>query len=68
VATRIYDLARPGITADGTVSDEIQKRAIEHVVERTDIQELPPLRKVFDFGITRKVYAELKAKGWKATR
>ena len=68
VANRIYDLARPGVTADGTVSEDVQKKAIEQIVERTDIKELPPLRKVFDFGITRKVYAGLEAKGWKATR
>jgi len=68
VAGRIYDLARPGVTADGTVSEEVQKRAIEQIIERTDIKELPPLGKVFDFGITRKAYAGLQASGWKATR
>jgi NitT/TauT family transport system substrate-binding protein len=68
VASRIYDLARPGVTADGTVSEEIQKKAIEQIIERTDIKELPPLRKVFDFAITRKAYAGLQASGWKATR
>jgi len=67
-ATRIYDLARPGVTSDGTVSEELQKKAIEHIVERADVKELPPLKKIFDFGITKKVYAELEAKGWKATR
>ena len=68
VASRIYDLARPGVTADGTVGEEIQKKAIEQVIERTDIKELPPLKKVFDFAITRKAYAGLQASGWKATR
>jgi NitT/TauT family transport system substrate-binding protein len=68
IANRVYDLARPGVTADGTVSEDIQKKAIEQIVERTDIKELPPLRKVFDFGLTRKAYAALQASGWKATR
>jgi|KBSSwiStaDraftv2_1062776.scaffolds.fasta_scaffold113040_2 NitT/TauT family transport system substrate-binding protein len=68
VANRIYDLARPGVTTDGTVNEKIQRKALEQIVERTDIKELPPLGKVFDFGITRKVYAGLEAKGWKATR
>ena len=67
-ATRIYDLARPGVTSDGTVSEELQKKAIEHIVERTDVKELPPLKKIFDFGITKKIYGELEAKGWKPTR
>jgi hypothetical protein len=68
VAGRIYDLARPGVTADGTVSEDIQKKAVEQIIERTDIKELPPLGKVFDFGITRKAYAGLQTSGWKATR
>ncbi|MGH7825412.1 MAG: ABC transporter substrate-binding protein [Candidatus Binatia bacterium] len=68
IATRIYDLARPGLTADGTVSEELQKKALEHILERAGVKEMPPLEKFFDFGITRKVYAELEAKGWKATR
>ena len=68
IANRVYDLARPGVTADGTVSEDIQKKAIEQIVERTDIKELPPLRKVFDFAITRKAYAGLQASGWKAAR
>lgn len=68
IASRIYDLARPGMTTDGSVSEELQKRAIEHIVDRTEIKEMPPLKKIFDFGISKKIYAELEAKGWKATR
>lgn len=67
VASRIYDLARPGVTTDGTVSEDVQKKAIEQIVERTDIKELPPVGKVFDFGMTRKLYAGLQSSGWKAT-
>ena len=66
MAGRIYDLARPGVTTDGTVSEELQKKAIDQILERTDVKEIPGPSKVFDFGITRKVYAELQAKGWKA--
>ena len=67
MAGRIYDLARPGVTTDGTVSEELQKKAIDQILERTDVaKEIPGPRKVFDFGITRKVYAELQATGWKA--
>jgi len=68
VASRIYDLARPGVTADGTVSEDVQRKAVEQIVERTDIKELPPLGKVFDFAIARKAYAGLQSSGWKATR
>jgi NitT/TauT family transport system substrate-binding protein len=68
MAGRIYDLARPGVTTDGTVNEELQKKAIEQIVERTDIKEMPPTGKVFDFGVTKQVYAELQTKGWNATR
>jgi ABC-type nitrate/sulfonate/bicarbonate transport system substrate-binding protein len=68
IASRVYDLARPGATADGTVGEELQKRAVDQIVERTDIKEIPPLRKIFDFTITRKVYAGVQSSGWKATR
>ena len=66
IANRIYDLARPGVTADGTVSEEVQKKALEQIIDRTDIKEIPPLKKVFDFSIARKAYAGLQAGGWKA--
>ena len=68
IASRVYDLARPGATADGTVGEELQKRAVDQIVERTDIKEIPPLRKIFDFTITRKIYAGVQSSGWKATR
>jgi NitT/TauT family transport system substrate-binding protein len=66
MANRIYDLARPGMTVDGTVSEELQKKAIEHIVERSDLKEPPPTSKVFDFSQTRKIFKELQASGWKA--
>jgi ABC-type nitrate/sulfonate/bicarbonate transport system substrate-binding protein len=68
IASRVYDLARPGATADGTVGEELQKRAVDQIVERTDIKEIPPLRKIFDFTIARKIYAGVQSSGWKATR
>ena len=64
-ANRLYDLARPGATIDGTVSDDVQKKSIEQIVERTDVKEPPPAGKVFDFSLTRKIYTELQASGWK---
>jgi NitT/TauT family transport system substrate-binding protein len=65
MANRIYDLARPGTTVDGTVSEELQKKSIDQIIERTDIKEPPPLKKVFDFSLTRRIFKELQASGWK---
>lgn len=39
---RIYDLMRPSLTQDGIVSEEIQRKSLEHVVERAGLKE--PLR------------------------
>ncbi|HEY1371316.1 MAG TPA: ABC transporter substrate-binding protein [Candidatus Binatia bacterium] len=64
-ANRLYDLARPGTTVDGTVSEEVQKKSIDQIIERTELKEAPPTKKVFDFGLTRKIYKELQASGWK---
>jgi NitT/TauT family transport system substrate-binding protein len=68
LANRIYDLARPGATSDGSVNEELQKRAVDQIVERTDIKEIPPLKKMFDFDLTRKIYAGVQASGWRPTR
>jgi NitT/TauT family transport system substrate-binding protein len=64
-ANRLYDLARPGTTVDGTVSEEVQKKSIDQIIERTELKEAPPTKKVFDFSLTRKIYKELQASGWK---
>lgn len=66
LAVKAYDqVVRPAITQDGTISQEMQKKAVEHVLKRLDLKEAPPLSKIFDFSITRKVSAELQTKGWK---
>jgi len=65
-AAKAYDqVVRPALTQDGTLSQELQAKAVEHVLKRLDLKEAPPLAKVFDFSLARKVMAELQAKGWK---
>ncbi|MGH7875643.1 MAG: hypothetical protein ACREQO_25910, partial [Candidatus Binatia bacterium] len=61
-----YDqVVRPSLTQDGTLSQEMQTKAVEHVLKRLDLKEAPPLTKIFDFSLTRKVMAELQAKNWR---
>jgi NitT/TauT family transport system substrate-binding protein len=67
-AARIYDLARPGTTIDGTVPEELQKKTIEQILDRTDNKNPPPPSKVFDFRLTRRLYKELSASGWQAAK
>ena len=66
-AAKAYDqVVRPALTQDGTLSQEMQAKAVEHVLKRLDLKEAPPLAKIFDFSLTRKVSGELQAKGLEA--
>lgn len=64
-AAKNYGSARPALTTDGTVTEELQKKAIQQVVDRVGLNEPPPLEKIFNFTLTNKIYSELKAKGWR---
>lgn len=63
---RVYDSVRTGMSRDGTVDVELQKKSLEHILERTGTKEPPPLEKIFNYSLTSKIYRELQAKGWKA--
>jgi len=64
-AAKIYDLMRPSLTANGTVSEDIQRKSLEHVVDRAGLKEPPRLEKIFDYSLALKVRNELRAKAWK---
>lgn len=64
-AAKIYDVVRPGMTADGTVGEELQRRSFEHVVGRLALKEPPRLEKIFDYSLAVKIRKELRARGWK---
>lgn len=65
IATRIYDEIRPGVTQEGTVNEEQQKKSLAPFLGRTGSKDLPPLQRIFDFSITRKVLTGLKAAKWR---
>jgi ABC-type nitrate/sulfonate/bicarbonate transport system substrate-binding protein len=65
LAGRLYDLILPGTTRDGTINEELQKKSIEHVIERVGVKEPPPLDRMYNFSIARKGRNELLAKGWR---
>jgi NitT/TauT family transport system substrate-binding protein len=58
IAARVYDEIRPGITQDGAVNEEQQRKALMPFVEK-GAKEPPPLARVFDFSITRKIVTEV---------
>jgi ABC-type nitrate/sulfonate/bicarbonate transport system substrate-binding protein len=66
LAAKAYDqVVLPAMTQDGTLNQETQKKAVEHVLKRLDVKEPPPLSRIFDFSIARKVATEVQGKGWK---
>jgi hypothetical protein len=46
------------------VNEAQQKKSLAPIVGRTGSKEPPPLQAIFDFSLTRKVFAELKAAKW----
>jgi NitT/TauT family transport system substrate-binding protein len=64
-AAKIYELMRPSLTQDGIVSEEIQRKSLEHVIDRVGLKEPPRLDKIFDYSVAVKVRNELRTKGWK---
>jgi hypothetical protein len=65
LATKGYDAALPALTQDGTFNEESQKKAVEAVLRIAGAKESLPVDRFFNFTITKKVAAELQAKGWK---
>jgi ABC-type nitrate/sulfonate/bicarbonate transport system substrate-binding protein len=64
-AAKIYEVMRPSLSQDGVVSEQIQRKSLEHVVERAGLKEPPRLEKIFDYALAVKIRQELQAKGWK---
>jgi hypothetical protein len=62
--TKVFNMLLPAMTEDGMVSSDGQRKAIEQVYRRVGLKEPPSAERAFDYSITRKVFAELKAQGW----
>jgi ABC-type nitrate/sulfonate/bicarbonate transport system substrate-binding protein len=67
LAAKGFDSAHPALTTDGTMSESSQKKALDMVIRNAGVKDTPPLDRFFNFAITRKVNADLQAKGWKPT-
>lgn len=65
MAAKIYDLVLPGLTADGTITPELQKNVLEFMFKVQGIKEPAVTEKVYDFAPVRKIRAELEVKKWK---
>jgi NitT/TauT family transport system substrate-binding protein len=65
VAAKTYDLYKAAMSNNGTISEDQQKKSLEVYLKLTGIKGPPSLDKIFDFRLTRKIYTELEANGWK---
>jgi ABC-type nitrate/sulfonate/bicarbonate transport system substrate-binding protein len=59
-ASQLYNFSRQAMTADGSVGETLQKKKLEFDLQVQGLKEGPPLDKIFDFSITRKLNAQLK--------
>jgi NitT/TauT family transport system substrate-binding protein len=65
-AARIYDESfRPATTETGTLSEEDQSKALERYLKLLAVNDPPPVERVFDYRLAKKVSASLAASGWK---
>jgi ABC-type nitrate/sulfonate/bicarbonate transport system substrate-binding protein len=61
LAAKTYDVARAAMTADGTLNEEAQKKALETVLDRLGLKDYPP-DKVFNYSLAHKINGELNRK------
>ena len=65
MAAKIYDLVLPGLTMDGTINAELQKKVLEFVFKVQGIKEPAVAEKIYDFAPVRKIRVDLDARKWK---
>ena len=65
LATKSYDVIRPALTIDGGLSDESQRKALDLILQVQGIKEVPPLERLFDFAIQKRLSTEFRNKNWK---
>ena len=63
-----YDVTRAAMTDDGSLSDDVLRDEVATRAELTKVAKPPSIASVFDYAITRKNYAQLKAAGWQPAR
>jgi NitT/TauT family transport system substrate-binding protein len=65
LAAKSYDVIRPALTADGGLSEEAQRKALDLILQVQGVKEFPPVERFFNFAVQRGVSAALKNKGWR---
>lgn len=63
-----YEAAKASMTEDGSLPDDVLREEVAIRAELTKVAKPPPFTTVFDYNITRKNYAQLRAAGWEPVR
>jgi len=63
-----YEVTKASMTDDGSLPDDVLRQEIATRSELTKVANAPDIAAVFDYRITRKNYAELKAAAWQPAR
>jgi hypothetical protein len=53
------------MTADGTVSVELQKKYLDQALKVLAPKESPAVERIYNYSLARKINADLDASGWK---
>jgi len=59
-----YEVTKASMTEDGSLPDDILREEVSTRAELTKAANPPNISAVFDYSITKKNYAQLKATGW----
>jgi len=63
-----YEVTKDAMTDDGSLPDDVLRQEIATRAELIKATNPPDISAVFDYSITKKNYAELKAAGWQPSR
>ena len=63
-----YEVTKASMTEDGSLPDDVLRDEVTTRAELTKVANRPSPSALFDYSITRKNYAQLKATGWQPVR
>jgi NitT/TauT family transport system substrate-binding protein len=63
-----YEVTKASMTDDGSLPDDVLREEVATRAELTKVANRPSPSALFDYSITRKNYAQLKATGWQPVR
>jgi len=63
-----YDVTKASMTEDGSLPDDVLKDEVASRSELTKVANPPNISTVFDYSVTKRNYAQLKAAGWQPVR